>query len=63
MSLMSVRYYSINILLNNRNIEKKFLIITFKRLPLCSQSPKLQKFIIWQMISVRNLHGDKKNIW
>lgn len=23
----------------------------------------LQKFIIWQMISVRNLHGDKKNIW
>ena len=23
----------------------------------------LRKFIIWQMISVRNLHGDKKNIW
>lgn len=34
-----------------------------KRLPLCSQSLKLQRFIVCPMIFARNLCCNRKNIW
>ena len=37
--------------------------ITFKRLPLCPQKPKLQRFIVWRMISAKNLPKFRENIW
>ena len=63
-----VQYNKINISLKNKSIAIKVLnlqyrIIIFNQLSLCSPRLKSQRFIVWQMISAKNLHCSRKNIW